>query len=96
MVWTYLVPFNIHVHEFNNTECIYAKSLNVIVLSSEEVSLKYVIHYQIEMNFAMDSDLTGQTHTFCVDGTSQESLWELGVDTTSDGHSVSSVNKQLK
>lgn len=37
-----------------NTECMYAKGLNIIVLASEEVSLKYVIHYQIKMNFAMD------------------------------------------
>lgn len=43
-----------HLIYMYNTECIHAKGLKVIVLSSEEVSLNYVIHYQIEMNFAMD------------------------------------------
>lgn len=43
-----------HLIYMYNTEFIYAKGLNIIpvVLASEEVSLKYVIHYQIEMNFA--------------------------------------------
>lgn len=43
-----------HLIYMYNTEFIYAKGLNIIVLASEEVSLKYVIHYQIKMNFAMD------------------------------------------
>lgn len=41
---------------------VYAKGLNIIVLASEEVSLKYVIHYQIEMNFARDRVILQAKH----------------------------------
>lgn len=49
-----------------NTEFIYAKGLNIIpvVLASEEVSLKYVIDYQIEMNFARDRVISYRPNTY--------------------------------
>lgn len=47
-----------------NTECIYAKGLNILVLASEEVSLKYVIHYQIETNFARDRVISYRPNTY--------------------------------
>lgn len=55
---------------------VYAKGLNIIVLASEEVSLKYVIHYQIEMNFARDRVISYRPNTYllCLWNKSGESL----------------------